>query len=87
VIAFPYDIAALDTFLQTNTVVCEVTQWPTLTTLLTQVDTSTDVDATLDNFIVVEQDLRDASQSGNVNSYTYLIPASHAFGPAGTLAT
>jgi hypothetical protein len=87
VIAFPFDIAAGDEFLQTNTVPAEATQWPTLTTLLTQVDVSTDVDATQDNFNVVENHLRGIGEQGRTNSYTFLTAASHAFGAVGTLAT
>jgi hypothetical protein len=87
VIAFPYDIAAGDEWLQTNTVVAEATQWPTLTTLLTQVDVSTGVDATQDNFTVVENRLRDIGMDGRTNSYTYLTAAAHAFRQVGTLAT
>jgi hypothetical protein len=87
VIAFPYNIAAGDEWLQTNTVVAEATQWPTLTTLLTQVDVSTGVDATQDNFTVVENQLRDIAMDGRNNSYTFLTAASHAFRQVGTLAT
>jgi hypothetical protein len=87
VIAFPYDIAVGDTFIETSTVIAEATQWPTLTTLLTQVDASAAVAASNDNFTVVEQDLNDVSNDGRNNSFTYLTAADHAFRQVGTLAT
>jgi len=87
VIAFPYNIAVGDTFLETSTVIAEATQWPTLSTLLTQVNAAAAVAATNDNFTVVEQQLRGISEDGRTNSFTFLIPAAHAFRQVGTLAT
>jgi len=86
-IAFPYDILAGDTMLQTTTVIAEATQWPTLTTALTQVRADSAVDANNDNFTVVEQQLRGISENGRTNSYTYIVAANHAFGTVGTIAT
>lgn len=86
VIAYPQNVAIGDEFLQTNTAVADATQYPTLVTLLTQVDVSTAVDEN-DNFTVVENYLRDKSQDGRNNSYTLLLGASHAFSQVGTLAS
>jgi len=86
-IAFPYDIAAGDTFLQTSTVIAEATQWPTLTQAFTQVNAAAAVTAGSDNFTVVEQRLNGISNNGRTNSFTYLISASHAFGTVGAERT
>ena len=87
VIAFPYDIAVGDTLLETSTVVAEATQWPTLSTLCTQVRADAAVAAASDNFTVVEQQLRGISENGRTNSFAYLTAAAHAFRQVGTLAT
>jgi hypothetical protein len=87
VIAFPYDIAVGDTFLETSTNVADAAHWPTLSTLTTQVRTDAAIAAANDNFTVVEQQLRGISESGQTNSFTFLVAASHAFGQVGTLAT
>ena len=87
ILAFPRDIASLDTFLQTSTVFAEATQWPTLCTELTQIDATAAVAGSNDNFTVVEHLLRDASRDGNVNSYAILTSADHAFRQVGVLAS
>jgi hypothetical protein len=83
--AMPQPILALDEFLETTTVPYEATQWPTLSTLLTQVQADKAVDADSDNFTVVEQWLRDETQDGKNNSYTLLTAADHAFRQIGVL--
>lgn len=85
--AFPQAIAQFDEFLETNTVPYEASQWPTLSTLLTQVVADSGIDAAHDNFTVVEQWLRDETQDGLNNSYTLLTAADHAFRQVGTLAS
>lgn len=84
VVAMPFDIAAGDTFLFAELGI----GWaagPTLTTLLTQVDANT-AGAAQDNFIVVEFELNDSSNSGRTNSYVLLVTQDHMFGCPGIIA-
>ena len=84
-VAFPKAIAALDEFVETSTVVAEMTQWPTLSTAFTQIDATAAVAASNDNFIVVEHLLRDKADDGLNNSFALIMAASHAFNQNGTL--
>lgn len=86
-IAMPNAIAALDTFVETSTVVAEMTQWPTLSTAFTQINAAAAVAAGSDNFIVVEHQLRDKTEDGLTNSFALIMAASHAFNQNGTLDT
>jgi len=85
-IAFPNDIAAGDTFIQANAVIADPTQGVELSTVFTQVNAAGAVAAS-DNFNCVETRFRTSADSGNVNSFAYIMPASHAFNQTGTLDT
>jgi hypothetical protein len=87
VIAMPFNCSVGDEFLETSTVPAEATQWPVITTNATQVNAAGAVDADIDNFTVVENILRDKNGDGRNKSYTFMVPACHAFGQVGTLAT
>lgn len=81
VVAFPRDIAAGDTFAEVPIWIGSRTQFPQLTTNLTQIDASAAVDADNDNFVAVFLELKDGSDNGLTNSYAHIIGADHAFGP------
>jgi hypothetical protein len=81
VVAFPYDIAANDTWGEVPISVGSRSQYPQLTTNLTQIDASAAVDSDNANFVAVDLELRDASDDGTTNSYALLISVDHAFGP------
>lgn len=55
------------------------TNYPQLTTLLTQVDATAAVDTDNVNFNPIELELRDASMSGSGNSYVYMVSNGHVF--------
>jgi hypothetical protein len=78
VVAMPYDIAVGDTFSEVLLNIATPTQTPTLTTALTQVAAATAIAASK-NFLVVEFDLKDASDSGRTNSFAMLVAYDHAF--------
>lgn len=81
-VAFNYDTAVGDNFLRAP-------YWPIqtitvqLTTLLTQADASIAV-GTGAGFKVVEMELKDSSDSGRTNSYIYMVPTDHVWGPRPT---
>lgn len=78
VLAFPFDIAAGDEFLEAILNRGSLTQAPTLTTLLTQVDATAAVAANV-NFIVVDFQLNDSTNDGRNNSFVELIGHDHIF--------
>jgi hypothetical protein len=82
IVCFPYDIAAGDTWLQVPIGVGTQTQFPQLTTNLTQVDASAGVDADNDNFVAVDLILRDVTDDGRNNSFALLVSVNHAFAPS-----
>jgi len=61
--------------------------YPTLTSNVEQVDATNAIAASNENFIVVEQQLRNEGQQGLINSFTFLLPAQHAFRQTGTVPT
>ncbi len=67
--------------LVTRGVIPRSSQYPQLTTNLTQIDID---DGTVDsdnaNFIAVDFELRDVSGEGRSHSYAFLISVDHAFG-------
>jgi hypothetical protein len=81
-VAFPYAIAAGDLFLYCPIGIGTRSQYPQLTTNLTQLDID---DGTVDsdnaNFIAVSFELNDVASEGRSNSYAHLISVDHAFGP------
>lgn len=81
VVAFPYDIAIGDTFGQVALTIAGRSQYPQLTTNLTQIDASAVVDSDNANFVPVDFLFRDVTQEGRTNSYALLISVDHAFGP------
>jgi hypothetical protein len=81
VVAFPQDIASGDTWLQVPLSIGSRSQYPQLTTNLTQVDASAAVDSDNANFISVDFLFRDVTDDGRSNSYALLISVDHAFGP------
>jgi hypothetical protein len=83
VVAMPYDIAALDTFLYSNIGIGTRSQYPQFTTNLTQINLQAGaVDNNNANFVAVDLLLRDASEEGRTNSYAFLVSIDHAFGPS-----
>jgi hypothetical protein len=82
VVAFPNAIAAGDTWCYAPLGVGTRTQYPQLTTNLTQIDID---DGTVDsdnaNFIAIDFELGDVSNEGRSNSYALLVSVDHAFGP------
>jgi hypothetical protein len=82
IVCFPYDIVAGDTWLQVPIGVGTRTQYPQLTTNLTQVDASAVVDADNANFVAVDLILRDVTDDGRNNSFALLVGVDHAFGPS-----
>jgi hypothetical protein len=86
--AFPFAIAAGDTFLEAGFNIGAQDHFPQLSTLLTQYDANAAADTDNDNFCVVEAQLNDNSNDGQNNSYAFLVAASHAFcGQHGQYAT
>jgi hypothetical protein len=84
--AFPNDIAAGDTFLQAlSCFIGAPDEGPTLTAAFTQVDAAT-ASAGNNNFINVELELRDASESGTTNSFVLMVAQDHIFGNPGIVA-
>jgi hypothetical protein len=81
VVAFPNDIAALDEFLEVPIYIGSVSQYPQLTTNLTQIDASAAVDNDNANYFAVDFELRDDGDDGKNNSYALLVGVDHAFGP------
>lgn len=82
VVAFRDAIAVGDQFGQVPIWIGSRSQYPQLTTNLTQIDASAAVDADNANFIAVDLLLKDQSESGNVNSFALLVATDHAFKPA-----
>ena len=81
-VAFPNAIAALDLFLYVPIGIGTLTQFPQLTTNLTQIDIDDGtVDSDNDNFVAVDFELGDISNEGRSNSYALIIAVDHAFGP------
>jgi hypothetical protein len=82
IVCFPYAIAAGDTWLYAPIGVGTITQYPQLTTNLTQIDID---DGTVDsdnaNFVAVALELNDVSNEGRSNSYALLVAVDHALGP------
>jgi len=85
--AFPYGIAANDTFLEAGINIGARDHFPQLSTLLTQYNANAAADADNDNFIVVDYDLRAKTEDGDVNSYAYMVAAHHAFSGCHTAGT
>ena len=77
VVAFPHDIAALDTFLETLVAPGYGSQMATLNTSLTQVAARTAVATT--DYGVFELLLRDSANDGTTNSFAILFAGDHAF--------
>lgn len=80
--AFPRDTVVGDRF--TVVPLCAApygyeTNYPQLTTLLTQVDATAAVDTDNVNFNPIELELRDASMNGAGNSYVYMVSNGHVF--------
>lgn len=84
-LAFPFDIAAGDEFLEA---VClnlgSTIQTPLLTAAFTQVD-ATGAVAASDNFITFDVELRDTSASGRTNSFALIVIQNHIFGNPGVV--
>ncbi len=79
--AFPFDIAIGDRFLSCQPEIGDYTQFPVLTTLVTQCDaTATASDTGNDNFLPVELHLRTNADDGQNNSFVLFHAVSHAFG-------
>jgi len=85
--AFPNAIAAGDTFLEAGINIGARDHFPQLSTLLTQYNANAAADTDNDNFIVVDYDLRDSTDLGNVNSFAYMVGAHHAFSGSHTAGT
>jgi hypothetical protein len=84
-LAFPFDIAAGDTFLEAVAMIGTGTQTPTLTSAFTQVDASNAVAAN-DNFIFFDFELGDVTNDGQNKSFCLLVAQDHIFGCPGIIA-
>ncbi len=84
---FPSDIASGDTFLYSASRIfsAEVTnpEFFDLTTALDQLDATT-AETTNNNFVVIDHELRDASDSGTTNSFYHLIQTNSILGSSST---
>ena len=85
-VAFRYDIAVGDTFLQVGLWPYSEQNFPELNTSLTEVDASNAVDSDNDNYRTVDLDLRDAADNGATNSYAFMMPVSHFLAGSTTIA-
>jgi len=87
-LTFPNDIAAGDRFLESSANhYGDLASWPTLTTNVTQIAAQTAVAAANDNYMVVESELRDVSDSGRTNSFVIVVCSNHIFGKLGAAIT
>jgi hypothetical protein len=78
--AFPFGIAAGDTFLEVGGNIGAIDHFPQLSTLLTQYNANAAADADNNNFIVVQFILNGISADGRNNSFADLVASSHVFG-------
>ena len=87
--AMPFAIAAGDLFMETVTSVGNSDQFTGMTTDLQQLNAklAKATGAAYDNWVVVDEELRPASEDGNINSFVHVLAAQHAFGLSGTIAT
>lgn len=85
-LAFQHDIAAGDQWLEAFAMyISSKTLAPTLTTDFTQIASQTAA-SEVDNFVVVEFELKDITDDGANNSFALIMAQDHAFGSVGIVA-